>query len=41
MWTKKYCELDIPALPKTAGKYVVSVFFNGSLANEQSFTVTE
>ena len=41
MWTKKYCELDIPVLPKTAGKYVVSVYFNGSLANEQSFTVTE
>ena len=41
MWTKKYCELDIPAIPKAAGKYIVSIYFNGALANEQSFTVTE
>ncbi len=41
MWTNKYCELDIPTVPKTPGKYTISVYFNGALANEQSFTVTE
>jgi hypothetical protein len=41
MWSKKYCELDIPALPTAAGEYTVCVYFNGALVAEQSFTVTE
>lgn len=41
MWYKNYCELDIPSIPQTAGKYTISVYFNGSLAAEQSFTVTD
>lgn len=41
MWSKKYCELDIPSLPTNAGDYTVCVYFNGDLAAEQSFTVTE
>ena len=40
MWYRNYCELDIPEIPKSAGKYTISVYFNGSLANEQAFTVT-
>ncbi len=39
MWTKSYCELDIPALPQEAGKYTVSTYFNGAFVNETSFNV--
>lgn len=34
-----YCKLDIPSIPDTAGSYTISVYFNGMLAGEQSFTV--
>lgn len=40
MWNKYYCELDIPNMPEAAGSYTISVYFNGALANEQSFTIT-
>jgi hypothetical protein len=40
MWSKSYCELDIPQLPSAAGKYTIEVFFNGMLANKGNFTVT-
>ena len=40
MWSKNYCELDIPQLPSAAGKYTIEVFFNGMLANKGNFTVT-
>lgn len=39
MWYRSYCELDIPSIPQTAGKYTVSVYFNGAFANEQSFSI--
>ena len=42
MWGVTYrCELDIPEIPATAGAYTVSVYFNGSLAGQQNFTVAE
>ncbi len=41
MWTNKYCELDIPEMPKAPGEYTISVYFNGGLANEQSFTIKD
>jgi hypothetical protein len=41
MWHRNYCELDIPAIPKTAGKYTISVYFNGSIVHSQSFKITE
>ncbi len=41
MWYKNYCELDIPSIPQVPGKYTMSVYFNGALANENSFTVVE
>lgn len=34
-----YCKLDIPNMPEAAGNYTISVYFNGMLAGEQSFTV--
>ena len=40
MWYRSYCELDIPSIPQTAGKYTISVYFNGALAHSQSFKVT-
>ncbi len=40
MWTNSYCELNVPTLPETPGEYTVSIFFNGMLANQQNFTIT-
>lgn len=39
MWHANYCELDIPTLPDKAGKYSITVYFNGALAATQDFTV--
>jgi hypothetical protein len=39
MWYKNYCELDIPAIPTTAGDYTIAVYFNGGLAAQVDFTV--
>lgn len=39
MWYKNYCELNIPAIPQESGNYTIHVYFNGQLANIQSFTV--
>lgn len=39
MWYRNYCELDIPSIPKEAGNYTISIYFNGMLAHTQSFTV--
>lgn len=41
LWYRSYCELEIPSIPQAPGKYKISVFFNGALANEQDFTVTD
>lgn len=40
MWYRNYCELNIPTLPKSAGKYTIEVYFNGALAHSQGFKVT-
>ncbi len=40
MWYRNYCELNIPSIPQTAGKYTISVYFNGALAHSQSFNIT-
>lgn len=39
MWDERYCELNIPAIPNTAGNYSISIFFNGALAKYQSFKI--
>lgn len=41
MWYRNYCELDIPVLPTAAGTYTMQVYFNGGLAAEQQFTITQ
>lgn len=40
MWYRSYCELDIPSIPETAGKYTISIYFNGALAHSQNFKVS-
>lgn len=39
MWTNRYCELNVPAIPTTAGEYSISIYFNGSFAHSQNFTI--
>ena len=41
MWSRSYCELDIPSIPQAAGKYTIDIYFNGGLACSQSFKVTK
>ena len=41
MWFKRYCELDIPALPDTPGTYSIAIYFNGAFVHSQNFTMTE
>ena len=40
MWYKGLCELDIPLLPDTPGKYTVSIYMNGMLAGISDITIS-
>lgn len=42
LWDKKFCELDIPKMPETAGKYTIDIYFNGKKINKDvlSFSIT-
>lgn len=39
MWYKRYCELDIPTLPQTAGTYTIDIYFNDMFVTSQTFTI--
>ena len=39
LWSNGYGEFDLPALPKTAGNYTVTVYFNDALAGQQDFRI--
>lgn len=39
MWKNSYGEFDLPALPKTTGKYTVTVYFNDAIAAQQNFRI--
>ena len=39
MWNRKYCEIDIPDLPQTAGTYNITIYFNGAYAFENEFYI--
>lgn len=39
MWYRYYCELDVPEVPETAGKYTLSIYFNGQFVTEEAFTI--
>ena len=41
MWYKRYCELDIPALPEEPGTYSIAIYFNGAFLHSQNFYITE
>lgn len=41
LWDYYSGELNISALPTTAGEYTMVVYFNGDLAVEQAFSITE
>lgn len=41
MWYKNYCELDIPQLPGTPGKYTVDLYFNGYWVGSQGFSIVK
>lgn len=40
MWNKRYCEIEMPVMPQTAGSYTVDIYFNGGHVHSQSFTVS-
>jgi hypothetical protein len=40
LWDKRFCELDIPRMPETAGKYTVEIYFNNMQIADKPFTVT-
>lgn len=37
MWENSYGEFDLQALPKTAGKYTVTAYFNDAIAGKENF----
>ena len=39
MWYQHYGEFDVPALPGEAGKYTVTIYFDGATAGVQEFTM--
>ncbi len=41
MWYKRYCELDVPALPEDPGTYSIAIYFNGAFVHSQNFYITE
>ncbi len=44
MWVNTdyhYCELDLPKVPETPGKYTLALYFNGDAIMTIEFTVTE
>ncbi len=40
LWYKHYCELDIPQMPTTAGKYTIEVYFNDLYVTTEPFSIT-
>jgi len=39
MWSQSYGEFDVTQTPAQAGKYTLSVYFNGKLATEEPITI--
>lgn len=39
MWDWRYCKVEMPYMPNTAGAYTADLYFNGALVHTQSFTV--
>lgn len=41
MWQDACCLLPIPAMPETAGEYILSIYFDGSFVHQQMFSIAE
>lgn len=41
MWEDRYSTFNLKKMPTTPGKYTLDVYFNGALAANESFTITE
>ncbi len=41
MWSDRYSELDMPAMPQAPGEYTVDIYFNSALVTTEKFTVTD
>ena len=39
IWEKRFCELDLPAMPETAGSYTVEIYFNNAHVTTEKFIV--
>ena len=37
----RYCQLNLPIIPNSAGKYTVQVYFNQALVVEKTLNITE
>ena len=40
MWYRGFGRFNVPGLPGTAGEYTMEVYFNGTLAHAQTFTIS-
>jgi len=39
MWNNYNCKIEIPTMPTEIGTYTIEVYFNGGLANVETFTI--
>lgn len=39
MWNNYNCKIEIPTMPTEVGTYTIEVYFNGGLANIETFTI--
>ena len=40
MWNKRYCTLELPAVPDAPGDYTVELYFDNTFVLSKSFTVS-
>ncbi len=41
MWTRGYCELNVPQMPETSGEYTMDIFFDGAPVHTQPFAIAQ
>ncbi len=39
MWINRYCKIEMPFMPETAGSYTAELYWGGAIVHTQSFTV--
>lgn len=40
MWSNRYCYLDIPVMPETAGSYTIEIYFDNAFVLSKNFTIS-